>query len=142
MSTMSRADTITQANRIQLNYTDCTDNFVKKPVTNQLVILKNEDSVRQAFKNLMLTNPGERLFNPFYGSGITGLLFENFTPFLIRDITSQVLNTAEMFEPRINILNVQVTQADDNNALFVTITFSLINTGGQFTLNLPIQRVR
>ena len=142
MSTVSRAETITQKNNIQLNYTDFTDNFTKKPVSNQLVVLKNEDAVRQAFKNLMLTNPGERLFNPFYGSGITGLLFENITPFVIQDLTTQIMNTADMFEHRVNILNVQVSQDNNDNALFVTITFSLINIPGQFTLNMPIQRVR
>src|SRR5208337_1871245 len=141
MGTLTRADAITQANRIALTYTDFTNNFTKSPVTNQLVILKNEDSVRQAFKNLMLTNPGEKLFNPFYGSGITGMLFENFTPFTIEDVTNQVLNTAAMFEPRVSILNVQITQDDDNNAMYVTITFSLINIPGPFTLNLPV-RVR
>ena len=34
------------------------------------------DLVKQNFKNLMLTNPGERMMDPTFGVGITTFLFE------------------------------------------------------------------
>jgi len=142
VAALTRADYITQATRTIETYSDFTDNFTKNPVTNQLVLLKNQDSIKQGLMNLILTNPGERLFNPYYGSGVTGSLFENFTPFTVEDITSNIINSARSFEPRVTIQNLQIIATDDDDAMSVTITFSIVNIAAPVTMNLFIQRVR
>lgn len=142
MGTLTRADAITQTSKIVQTYSDFTDNFTKNPVTNELVVLSNEQSVTQALKNLVLTNPGERFFNPFFGSGVTGSLFEQFTPFLVEDLTNNITVSVAQFENRANVLNIRITEDDDNNALGVNLTYSLINRASPVSMSLFLQRVR
>jgi hypothetical protein len=83
---LSRADAISQTQKKIETYSDFSNSFSKHPITKELVTVKNEDSIRQAFKNLILTNIGERPFNPFFGSNVNRTLFENFGPFVREDI--------------------------------------------------------
>jgi phage baseplate assembly protein W len=141
MTQVTRALAITQAGKVVQTYSDFTDNFTKNPVSEELVVLVNEDSVKQAIKNLLMTNPGERLFNPFFGSGVTGQLFELFTPFLVQSLTSNINVSVSQFEPRVNILDINITQTDDENDLQVSVTFSIVNRA-PVTMSLFLQRVR
>jgi len=140
---VSRADKITETLFTPQTYSDFADNFTVHPVTNELVVLKNAESVKQAFKNLILTNVGERFFSPFFGSNINRSLFENFTPFLREDIIRYVRTAATQFEPRVNLLNVTVTQDPTNdNYISVNIVFSMINTSEPISFSIFVKRVR
>lgn len=139
---VSRADQINQTIKKSEIYSDFANSFQKHPITNQLVVLKNEDAVRQAFKNLILTNLGERLFSPFFGTNITGDLFEQVTPFVIEDLTKTIKVSAAQFEPRIFLQNVQIIDDSDKNGIRINITFSLINKTAPINLPIFIRRVR
>ena len=138
----TRADTISQTLKKVDTYSDFSTNFVKHPITNELMVVKNEDSIKQAFKNAILTDVFERFFNPFFGSNIRNTLFENFDPFTVEDIIRYVKLTAQQFESRIQIINVGVTDAPDQNAYAVQVVFSIINNPDPVVINLFLKRVR
>jgi phage baseplate assembly protein W len=139
---VTRADLITAQSRKLNVYSDFDDNFLQHPMSNSLVVLKNQDSIRQALKNMLLTNPGERLFDPFFGSGITGMLFENYTPFVQQDIIRKIALSMSLYEPRAQLLNISVIADPDNDGFNVNITFSLINIPEPGSLKLFISRTR
>ena len=60
----------------QLSYRDINITFKKHPVTDDLVVSKDASAIKQAIVNVLLTNKGERLMNPRYGSDIRRFLFE------------------------------------------------------------------
>ena len=60
----------------QLSYRDINITFKNHPVTDDLVVSKDASAIKQAIVNLLLTNKGERLMNPTYGSDIRSYLFE------------------------------------------------------------------
>jgi len=138
---ISRADLITQNQRKIETYSDFHNNMVRHPVSNQLVILRNEDAVRQAFKNLVYTNVFSRFFNPYFGTNVRKSMFDLDTPFLIDDVRSAIMLSARQFEPRINIVHVAVL-GYDNNGLDVNIVFRLVNNPNLIELPLVIKRVR
>jgi len=108
-----------------------------------LITIKNEDSVRQAFKNLILTNIGERFFNPFFGSNVNRTLFENFGPFIIEDINRYITMAAKQFEKRINLLNVSVTDNSDKNGISINVVFAMINNPTvPINVSIFLKRVR
>ena len=72
----TRADKYTQVGKKQEFYSDFMNNFVKHPVNNSLARLTNEESVKQSIRNLILTNVGERMFEPDVGSTVNNALFE------------------------------------------------------------------
>lgn len=141
MST-SRADQITQTQRKIETYSDFTNNLVRHPVTNQLVVLKNEDAVRQAFKNLIYTNVFARFFSPFFGTSVTSSMFELDTPFLIEDLRTSINLSARQFEPRVQIINLTIMDSPDQNAVSINIVFQLVNNPTPVTLPILLKRVR
>lgn len=139
---LSRADAVSSLTKKVETYSDFANSFTKHPISNELLTLKNEDSVRQAFKNLIMTNIGERPFSPFFGSNVTSTLFENFSPFTREDILRYITMAARQFERRIQLLNVSVTEDQNRNGLKINILFSIINTTEPVTLNIFLKRVR
>jgi phage baseplate assembly protein W len=140
---VTRAQAISQTQKKADLYSDISNNFIKHPITNELVLLKNEDAVKQAFKNLILTNINERFFNPFFGSNVNNTLFDNFGPFMVEDIIKYVNLSAKQFENRVNVLNVSVTDQSDQNAISINVAFSIINNPTvPLQLNIFLKRVR
>ena len=66
--------------RNEVVYKDLGLSFIPHPVTKNVGVLKNENAVKRAVRNLILTNKGEQVFDELYGGNITSLLFENITP--------------------------------------------------------------
>ena len=61
-------------------YSDFYTDLNKHPLRNTLLRKTNVDAVKQSVRNLLLTNKGERLFQPNLGGNIQAMLFEHITP--------------------------------------------------------------
>ena len=72
--------------RNEVVYKDLGLSFIPHPVTKNVGVLKNENAVKRAVRNLILTNKGEQVFDELYGGNITSLLFENITPVTLLNI--------------------------------------------------------
>jgi phage baseplate assembly protein W len=107
-------------------------------------IFKKQDAaaVKQAIKNLMLTNFGEKPFNPLFGANLRALLFELADPDTEYDIERAVINAIETYEPRASILNVTVKSNPDGNEAKVNIVFRLISTSEEVTFTTTLARLR
>ena len=139
---ITRADRITETVNVQQTYSDFATNFTVHPITQQLVVLKNADSVKQSLKNLILIGIGEKQFNPLFGSNINKSLFELFDPFFVEDVKRYVTLAIQQFEPRVNLLSVDVLKASNENGVNINIVFSLINTTQPLSISIFVKRVR
>ena len=104
-------------------FKDLSVTFKKHPVTDDLVTVKDTAAISQAIVNLLLTNKGERLFQPELGSGIYGTLFEPLDYGTAGLIRSEIVNTIGKYEPRIAVDNVIVTPDFDGNGYSVELTY-------------------
>lgn len=123
-------------------YADLDLSLVPHPNKKDIIPLTDVDAVKNAVKNLILTSPYERPFQPFLGSRIKSILFENSTPntqFLLRQYISDVI---ENYEPRVDSVYVEVEDDSDNNAYYVTVSFNVINVNTTANLQLYLERVR
>lgn len=123
-------------------YSDFLDNLDIDPIKQDMVCNVNEEAVKSSIKNLLLTNRGERLFNPDLGSDIRALLFENSSPALESVLGDLIKSTINNYEPRANVLDVTVDSNNDADMLVATITFSVINRTEPITLELILNRIR
>lgn len=89
-----------------------------------------------------MTNHYEKPFHPEIGSQVTGLLFENYSPMLQAMMERAIYNTIENFEPRVKLINVVVQMNPDNNTVYVSVTFKIINTEKPLTVDFTLQRTR
>ncbi len=112
----------------QLSYRDINITFKKHPVTDDLVVSKDASAIKQAIVNLLLTNKGERLMNPTYGSDIRSYLFEPMDYGTANQIKNNIRDTIETFEPRIRVLQISATPNFDDNGFDITMTYNVIGT--------------
>ena len=100
--------------------------FKVNPLTDDLIAIKNQTALARSIRNLVLTAPAERFFNNDVGSRVNELLFENMDDLTASSIQSEIENTIENYEPRVNLLNVEAFPNFDNNAFDVIITYEII----------------
>ena len=130
------------------SYKDFDLSFRKHPVTGKLLMKKGDDAVKQAVKNLVLTNKYERPFSPEFGGDVRSKLFENISPFMQSDMELRINNTLKNFEPRIKVMGdmggdtVAVIPYPDYNGLNVTIRFRVVDSLSDISLDINLNRVR
>jgi phage baseplate assembly protein W len=91
-----------------------------------ILTLKNETSIARAIRNLVLTSPGERLFNANLGSKISKSLFENIDPISANSIKSEIEFTIRRYEPRVELIEVNVDPDYDDNNFNVSIVYNIV----------------
>ncbi len=142
MAVIKKTRRNTQTARVEEIYSDLTTPFYINSNTLDLIVETNEDAVKASIKNILLTDRGERFFNPIFGGNIRALLFEQMSPqteSLVRDYVEEAINN---FEPRANLIEVIVTVLEEANAYAVTIVFSVINKSDPVTLEILLNRTR
>ena len=80
-------------------YSDLRKDMEVNPITNDLALKTDEESVKESLKNLIPTNKGERLFQPNLGSDVVKSLFDNMTPASIKVLETSIKNTINNYEP-------------------------------------------
>ena len=123
-------------------YSDFRKDLLINPISSDIALKQNEDSVKEALKNLILTDKGERLFQPNIGSDIRKSLFDNMTPASIKVIEQNVKNTINNFEPRVTLISVDVTPDFDNYKIKIDISFYVRNVQTPVTVSVFLERTR
>ena len=111
-----------------LSFKDINITFKKHPVTDDLVVSRDASAIKQAIVNLLLTNKGERLMNPDYGSDIRSYLFEPLDFGTANAITTNIRYSIDRWEPRISVLNLSATPNFDDNGFDVEMTYEIRGT--------------
>lgn len=75
------------------------------------------DQIKSDLLILLLTNPGERVMNPSYGTPLKKLVFEPNDPRLANEARNTIINSIKRWEPRISLNKVEVTSRIENNSL-------------------------
>jgi phage baseplate assembly protein W len=135
-------DKFTPTTKQTLLYSDLFDSFLVHPEIHDLVIRKNEDSVKQAVMNIIMTNKYERPFNPNFGSNIRNYLFEQMTSLTQQGIQTEIENAIANFEPRAQNVNVSVKADEEHNAYNVFVSFYIINRTNPVSLSTILYRAR
>lgn len=108
------------------SFRDVALSFSRNPLTADINILKDESAIKSAVKNIILTKPGEKLFEPNFGSRVMDLLFEPFD-FIIRDqMETEIRSVLDLYEPRIEVEEVNVNWLEQSYEIEVTIQYKII----------------
>ena len=112
--------------RISQGFKDISMSFESNPLTDDLIALKNENAIARSIKNIVFTLPGEKFFDPEFGSEITGALFENIDDIAGGIIEDHIRQSINNYEPIAELIDVQSFPNFDNNAFDVTITYEVV----------------
>ena len=123
-------------------FTDLDLNFGKHPVTHDVTVVYDVQAIKGSIRNLILTSNYEKPFHPEIGSPIKKLLFEPDSPILPILIQKAIRQTIDNFEPRVNLVDVSAKMSPDNNAVYVTVEFKIVNTSVVQAVNIILTRTR
>jgi phage baseplate assembly protein W len=132
----------------KLVYKDFDLSFKRHPVTGKLLIKKDDEAVKQAVKNVVLTNKYERPFHPEFGGNVRNSLFETFTSFSQAELSERIARSIENYESRVQLVAdatygpVTVQEYPDQNGMAVTIRFRNVATLNEVTLDINLNKVR
>ena len=120
---------------ISRSFKDISLSFTKHPVTNDLIILKNEDAIKKSVINLVRTRLNERFFNDLLGTSVENSLFELSDSDLFSFLEEEIITLIKNFEPRINLKNILLEFIEDSNNLNIKISYDIVG------LPFPIQNI-
>lgn len=120
--------------RVSKPFKDISSTFQINPLNRDLIGLSNENAISRSIRNLILTRPGERPFNPILGSNVSALLFDNLDQITAANIKSEIVTTIENFEPRVKLNEVIVKPNPDNNAFDIAIRYTIVGISASIQL--------
>tara|TARA_B100000287_G_scaffold192427_2_gene181613 strand:- start:3769 stop:4170 length:402 start_codon:yes stop_codon:yes gene_type:complete len=107
-------------------FRDINLSFKMHPITNDLMVLKNEDAIKRSVYNIVQTIIGEKPFLNDFGSQINASLFELDTSLHYIAIENQIISALNSYEPRIEIDEVKVNIDGENNEMSALISYNII----------------
>jgi len=122
--------------RVSQGFKDISMTFQSNPLNSDLIALKNESAISRSIRNIVFTLPGEKFFNPNFGSKISKMLFENIDEIEASNIRDEIATSIVNYEPRVDLTNVVVTPDYDNNSFDVLIQYQIIGA------NVPAQELQ
>ena len=112
--------------RISRGFKDISMSFKVNPINSDLIATKNETAIARSVRNLVITRPGEKFFNPNLGSRVYELLFDNMDQTTADDLKDEIKDTIDNYEPRVDLITVDAVPDFDGNAFDVVIKYNII----------------
>lgn len=123
-------------------FTDIDAAFEANPNTGDVSIRSDDRAIKFAVRSLVMTSHYERLFQPEIGSQVKRLLFDNMDDMFVLTLTESITNLLNNYEPRIDVLSVNVQPIPENNKVYITIIFRIKNTEKPLEVGITLERVR
>jgi phage baseplate assembly protein W len=123
-------------------YSDISLTFRANPVTGDVVKLYDEDSVKASVINLVMTMNYEIPFHPEIGCAVQASLFDNISTMTAINIRRSISDVLQNFEPRVQVIDVQVSVSPDSNGYNALIIFQVIGQPTSTTITLFLEKER
>ena len=121
--------------RVSQAFKDVSMTFQRNPLNNDIIALKNANAIARSVRNIVFTLPGEKFFDPEFGCSISQQLFENIDDISATQISNEIEESINNWEPRVNLTEVITNPNFDNNAFDVIITYEIVGS------NVPLQQL-
>ena len=89
--------------------------------------------------NYLLTNKGERVFNPQFGADLRNLLFENILDVTTEDLKSNIQNDISVFFPNVEVVEIEFNNQPDDNTINFNLKYRIVNFGIEDSVNILLQ---
>lgn len=99
------------------------------------------EAIKQNFKNLILTSPGERIMEPEFGVGLRQYLFENVNGDLLADLVARIKQQTSAYIPAIQLESIDFITSDEDpslslNQISTVITYNIMPVNAQDQLQI------
>ena len=112
--------------RVSQSFKDISMSFETNPLNNDLIALKNSSAIARSLRNIVFTQPGEKFFQPEFGSRVSQSLFETADALSAISIRDEIRSSIINYEPRVKLLDVNVNPNPGENEMNVTIKYEIV----------------
>jgi phage baseplate assembly protein W len=124
------------------DYRDLDLDFFKNPSTDDIIMKEGAEAIKRSVRNIIFYNFYEKPFQPYFGSGVRNLLFENVTPITAFELRDAIENVLKNFEPRVSVKQVIVNDDSDRNGYEVRLEYIILNRDLPMVSTLFLERIR
>jgi phage baseplate assembly protein W len=108
-------------------YSDIDLKFRIIPNSGDIALKKDVLAVKQSVVNILLTNRGEKVFDQDFGASLRDYLFEHFDSITVAAIKSRITTAILNYEPRVEIIELRITEIPERNALKIVLELNIIS---------------
>ena len=112
--------------RVSQSFKDISMSFETNPLNDDLIALKNTSAIARSLRNIVFTQPGEKFFQPEFGSRVTESLFDIADGVSASSIRDEIRSSIINYEPRVKLLDVTVIPNPRENEMNVTIEYEIV----------------
>lgn len=124
-------------------YSDIDLKFRVIPNSGDIALKKDILAVKQSVINILMTNRGEKVFDSDFGGSLREYLFENYDTITSAAIKSRITTTLLNYEPRVEIIDLIVTDLTERNALNIMLELNITSPEEvSTTVEFIVERLR
>ena len=122
--------------RVSQAFKDISMTFQSNPLNNDLIAIKNENAIARSMRNIVFTTPGEKFFDPSFGSRLTESVFENIDEISSTLIIDEIRQSINRLEPRVRLKDVRAFPNYENYNFDVVIRYDIVG------IDVPTQELQ
>jgi hypothetical protein len=104
----------------------------------EVIMVSEDEDIRESLRVLFTTAPGERVMNPAYGCGLKLLIFENISESTVTEIKDVTERAILFFEPRVYLNRIDVTAEDLYDGIVnLSINYTVRSTNNRSNMVFP-----
>jgi len=112
------------------------------PIRKDIIPLKDDAAIKNAIKNLLITNFYERPFQDDLGANLRGLLFEPAGVLTNIQLRDNIRFCIEKYEPRVNVNSIDITDVVDENRYIIKVIFTIKEFSTKDSVEMVLRRLR
>ena len=101
----------------------------------------SQEQTKYNIINFLLTDRGERPFNPNFGAGLRSRLFESITTSTLDEIKMSITSQIEAFFPNVLVTELSLIGDPDRSYITITLSYTLKNTNQTDSAVINIQNL-
>lgn len=112
------------------------------PIRKDIIPLKDDAAIKNAVKNLLISNFYERPFQSDLGANLRGLLFEPAGILTNIQMRDNIRFCVEKYEPRVSVDSIDITDVVDENRYNIEVFFTIKEFSTQDSVEIVLRRLR
>ena len=123
-------------------WTDLDLNLTLHPIRKDIVPLRDDQAIKYAVRNLLLTNFYEKPFNLGVGANLRALLFEPADAITKQTLRKNILRSVKAGEQRVDVIFVNIVDDPDTNSYRILVKFRIKEYDTQEDVEIVLRRLR
>ena len=112
------------------------------PIRKDIIPLKDDAALKNAVRNLLITNFYERPFGDDKGANLRGLLFEPVGVITNIELRDNIRSVLRKYEPRIRVNNIDIIDIFDSNQYRIEVNFTIKQSNQNAMVEIVLRRLR